>query len=336
MNMRSYFSRGLWFLIFFALFFYSCTEKRDPRIPDDSALDIPELEIKRYGKTLFNIPVSNLKEGLAGIQDDYRFFLNGDLEDSLNILRIRQFVTDPFLKQIASAVNEKYPDLESLEDSMALMLAHYHHHFPDAKIPVVYTYISGLHYEQPVRLADSVLIIGLDMFLGEDSDFYPQVGMPVFLAARCTPKHILPACAAELSYLYNAASNEEDLISQMVVQGKRLYFESLLMPWKDKGTLLNYTSGQYAWCKTNEVELWAFLVDNELIFSNELTIINKLMQDGPFTNSFGKESAPRLGDFVGMRIIESYMQRHPDVTLRQLMRDQDAHAIFNKAAYKPR
>jgi hypothetical protein len=292
--------------------------------------------VHRYGNALFSIPLDSFAERLAEIQDEFRFFLDGDIEDSLNILRLKQFVSDPFIREIAAEVGKKYETLDGLADSLSMMMAHYKHHFPEAEIPKVYTYISGLHYENPVQYFDEALIIGLDMYLGPEAPYYAHIGMPRFFAERCSPSHILPHSALEISRSHNAEPEKEDFISKMFFDGKQTYFAGMLLPGVAENLLLNYSPAQYQWCLENEKKLWAFLVSNEYLYSTDQALINRFRQDGPFTHAFGSESPPRLATFTGWRMVSSYMKNNPNVSLPDLMQETDAHRVFRESAYKPR
>jgi hypothetical protein len=336
MSIRSSTFRSLWFLVFFILFLFACAPEKDPRIPDEGSLEVVKIPIHRYGKALFSIPLDTFEAGLREIQDEYRFFLDGDLNDTLNVLRLKQFVSDPLLREIAAECQHRYPSLANLEDSLSLMFAHYRHHYPEAMRPDVFTYISGLHYENPVQYFGEVMIIGLDMYLGPEAPWYGQIGMPQFFAARCTPSHILPHCALEIARSHNAEPEKEDFLSKMFYDGKRTFFAGMLLPGVAENLLLNYSPAQYQWCLENEKKLWAFLVSNEYLYSTDQALINRFRQDGPFTHAFGSESPPRLATFAGWRMLSSYMQNNPEVSLQDLMQETDAHRVFRESGYKPR
>ncbi|MBE0640495.1 MAG: hypothetical protein IH599_00570 [Bacteroidales bacterium] len=313
------------------LFSQGCIPDRNKSV--DGAAPV---KIFDYGKSLFAISPDSLMDGLKELRGDYAFFLQGDIDDTLAMLRMRDFVSDPFIRSVAADYSSKFRDLGGLEDSLGLMFAHYLHHYPEKKIPKVFAYVSGLHYEQPVEWFDSVMILGLDMFLGEGSPFYAQVGMPAFMAHRCTPAHILPYCAEVLANNHLPLYQGEDLISAMVHEGKRLYFMQMMLPGTPDHLLVKYTEPQMEWCRKNEEQLWAFLVDNELLYSTDLGARKRMMQDGPFTTAFGTGSAPRPGFWVGWMIVRSYMAKHPDTSLKTLMETKDHRTLFQNSGYRPR
>jgi uncharacterized protein YjaZ len=54
--------------------------------------------------------------------------------------------------------------------------------------------------------------------------------------------------------------------------------------------------------------LWKYLVDEKLLFKiDELTTKN-LLGDGPFTPGLPEKGPDRLGQFIGLRIIEKFME----------------------------
>ena len=66
--------------------------------------------------------------------------------------------------------------------------------------------------------------------------------------------------------------------------------------------------------------------------------IQKYLTDAPFTPGLGdhNESAPKLGIWIGWQIVKKYMDKNPDVTLQQLMKETDAQKILHASRYKPK
>lgn len=297
----------------------------------------PEVEIQHYGKALFALDTSRLQEELLVLQPRFRFFLDADLTDPYNLKQMQDFILDPFLRDVAKSVDEVYPEFQQLEKGFSNLFAQYQIYFPEKKIPQVYTYISGLHYEAPVNLADSIMLIAIDLFLGEDASFYKRIGMPRFVAQRCTPDHVLPLSAAVLvSSATPSKMKEDDLISLMLTQGRLLYLASLLLPGTPDNLVVGFSPEQYAWCLQNEEKVWAFLVNKDLLFSQDPMVVGKFMRDGPFTISFPEESPARLGWWVGWRIVQAYMKKNPETSPASLLEITDGHAFLQASAYRPR
>ena len=67
-------------------------------------------------------------------------------------------------------ISGKYNDISDIETSLEQGFKHYLYYFPDKPVPKIATYISGFNYA--IITTDSILGIGLDMYLGSNSNFY--------------------------------------------------------------------------------------------------------------------------------------------------------------------
>jgi hypothetical protein len=121
----------------------------------------------------------------------------------------------------------------------------------------------------------------------------------------------------------------------MIQRGKILFFAETLLPGLDEDYNIGFTREQIRWCVNNEGKLWAFFLNNKLLYTTDNNIINKFMGDGPFTTAFSNESPARIGEWFGWQIVHSYMANN-NVTLPSLMSDNNSQQILNKSKYKPR
>lgn len=327
------FFKKTWIIIFLLGVVITCTNKRDKA--DVSGVQIDSIKIKRYGKDLFAVDPGNVGNGLNALYDDYSFFLGEDYRDTLNIIRIRNYIIDPLLKQLFYATMEKYPDLTDVEIHLTEAFRHIKYYFPETTVPDVYTYISGIDVMQPVIFFDSVMIIGLDCYLGKDFEEYKNAGIPVYRASRMEEEYIVPDCIkAWASYHYLPEHPGNQLLDQIIAEGKILYLLDILLPEVPDHIKIGFSQEQIQWCEDNEPNLWAFLLENEMLFSSDLQKTQKLLQDGPFTSFFSKESPARTGIWMGWQIVRSYMDKN-DITPEQLMEIGDARDILSGSGYKP-
>jgi uncharacterized protein YjaZ len=127
----------------------------------------------------------------------------------------------------------------------------------------------------------------------------------------------------------------DELVEHMIYQGKMIYSTQQFLPNKSEANLLSYSESELEWCSNNEEKIWSHFIDKKLFFSkdfnNQLVYIN----DGPFTKGFPPEAPARIGVWLGFQLVKSYMNKYKDVTLPELMQEQDAHKIFNSSGYKP-
>jgi hypothetical protein len=58
------------------------------------------------------------------------------------------------------------------------------------------------------------------------------------------------------------------------------------------------------------------------------------MNDGPFTNGFPRESPGHIGEWIGHRMVQAYLNEHPEVSFAELLAMDDPKVILQ--SYKPR
>jgi len=323
-------------LLFLVIVSQGCRFSSDPLKIDVSEVRLEPIVIHRYDKDLFDIPPDRLKAGLEKLTPRYRFFLDTDLSDTITLREMQSYLTNFRTREFAEVTAAQFTNLRFLEDELTDAFRHLRWYFPEARIPRVYTYISGGDYEFPVRLADSVLLIALDTYLGEGFTPYAADGLPLYRIQRMTAGFILPGCMKALSTAYFPANYPgNNLLDQMIEAGKRIYFIDAMIPDYPDRFKLDYSDSQLEWAKQNESHVWAAIIENELLYSTRNNTIRTFLADGPFTADFSMESPPRLGEFIGWQIVKSYMKHHREVSLPQLMQQADAQKILSKSGYKP-
>jgi hypothetical protein len=71
------------------------------------------------------------------------------------------------------------------------------------------------------------------------------------------------------------------------------------------------------------------------LYENNLKTIQELTSDGPFTGAISKDCPPRIAMWMGWQIIKSYLKNNKDVSLNELMAENDVQKILNKSKYRP-
>jgi hypothetical protein len=298
--------------------------------------EIYPVKIKAYGEDLFALDPMHPEPGLDSLLDKYHFFL-GNAIDTMSLLQLRDFIMDPLNRQLAEDCRKKYHDAPFLAEELGDLFSSCSKQIAGFRQPEVYTYVSGLLYESPVQYLDSVMIIGLDMFLGFDYPAYRAVGLPVYLTRRMESENILPECARQIaSSLIPAQTELKILLDHMILHGKVLYALDVLLPGTADSLKIGYTAGQLGWCMENEEELWRLLIDQELLFSPDPLVIRKFIQDGPFTAGMPEGAPAMLGKWIGWQIVRSYVNKNRDVTLEQLFDATDSQIILSESGYKPK
>ena len=98
---------------------------------------------------------------------------------------------------------------------------------------------------------------------------------------------------------------------------------------------MGFTSEQMKWCQNNEKQMWTHLVEEKLLFSSDPLNIRKLIEDAPHTTFYTPESPGRAAVWQGMQIVRAFADRHPKLTLHQLMSQRNYQEILRKSRYNP-
>ena len=114
-----------------------------------------------------------------------------------------------------------------------------------------------------------------------------------------------------------------------------MFLMSETMPKISLERLLRYSSTDLSWCENSEVSIWAFLIENDLLFSTRQKDYRSYLYHAPFSKGMPQESPSRIAYYLGYKIINSFMQNNREVTLDELMNYTDYNSILNKSKYKP-
>ena len=332
------------YLIFLCvLTFFSC--KRDNR-PDVSDINL-DIKIKRFDRELFSGKDKDLaktdlqlKKKYPVFYDDYVHRMVGDENYSgaeiLSTLYKDQAYTD--LNQEADSV---FKNMQPIEKDLTQAFKYIKYYYPKIKVPQFISFVSGFAVQTPI--GDDYMGIGLDMFLGEGSKFYKAIAksVPLYLSRRFTPDYVVPRVteAYAREELFPQRDENRSLLAKMVENGKILYFMDQVLDVQLTDTVkIGYTSKQLIWCQTYEGAIWAYFVENNLLFETDFQKIQMYVSEAPFTPGIGEknESAPKLGIWIGWQMVKKYMKEHPEVTLQELMAEQDAQKILSASKYKPK
>ena len=303
---------------------------------DLTGIEQPDVDIKRYEKAMFAIPEDSFIQELETYRQAFPLFISGDLTDTLALLNLKSFFADPYMIELNDMVQIQFKDLSIVEDELANAMQHYYYYFDSPSSFSYYSYISGLDIQYPVKIIDSNIVIGLDLYLGAKSKVYTLSGYPKYKSQWLKPEAIVPDVMSELvRSMIPEKDRSSSLLQQMIYDGKRLYFIQAMMPHISDSLLMHYSSSQMEWCLKNEANLWSLMVENQYLFKNDVQIQKKFMDDAPFTSIFSTEAPARLGQFIGWRLVSAFMAKS-EYSLPELLAEEDVQLILKGSKYKPK
>ena len=316
----------------------SCQEKEAAyKAKLDIKTEPYNLEFDRYEDMLFNIDTADFQQELLKIQDRYRVFLSGNLNNPDALRYLKDFAIDPYSISLYQKVKTAFPDLKEIEPMMEDVFAHFHHYYPEIELPKkVFTCVTGINIEvPPVQIINNQMVISLDWYLNGD-EVYDQIGMPKYIQVRTNVATLAKNVAEQLyiHYLYEWRKQGQ-VVGEMVFFGRRDFFVEALCPALPDSVLLGYSSAQWRWSVDNEGQVWADIVGGKRLYDASRDAYMMFFGDGPFTQAYSNDSPSRLGEFFGLNIIRTYASNH-DFDLPQLMQRKDLQNIFLDSGYKPK
>ena len=325
-------------LLAICLVMVSCQEKEPAyKAKLDMKTEPYDLEFDRYEEVLFNLDTANFQQELLKIQDRYRVFLSGDLNDLDAVKYLKDFAIDPYSNNLYDKVKVAFPDLKKVEPIVENVFSHFHFYYPDIELPKkAYTCVTGVNYDEPpVQIIDDKLVISLDWYLDGD-EVYDQIGMPKYMQVRTNAATLAKDVANRLylNYIYDWRKQGQ-IVDEMVYYGRLNYFIEAMCPSIADSVLLGYSSKQWRWAVENEGQVWADIVGGKRLYDAGLDAYMMYFGDGPFTQAYSNDAPSRLGEFFGLNIVRAYASNN-DFDLVALMNRKDLQNIFQDSGYKPK
>jgi hypothetical protein len=184
---------------------------------------------------------------------------------------------------------------------------------------------------------DKTLAVSLERYLGSGSLFYTMLQYPRYKTMRMRRDNLLcDAVYGWLESLFKPNEDKNDMLAAIVHEGKVMYLEDALLPDAADTLKMGYSAKQLNWCKDNEFNMWAYIIQQKILYSTDQSEITKFTNDGPFTAGFNRDFSPaRTGNWLGWQLVRAYMKNNPSVTLAQLMAEKNADFILQRSGYKP-
>lgn len=276
-----------------------------------------------------------------GFITDWMFGGNDSVAtDSLIGDAMSQFAGDPHGVVLLDTIHEVLGGFD-LKAAVEPPLKRYKFYFPNRPTPQVVGYVDGYPRTaqaglDQVFISPNYLGIGLHYFMGPDFQYYP-IDLPRYIRRRCTPEHIPALVAHKIADVIIPEpdlSQNPVLVDYVICEGIKLYLvDKLLGPEVNDTLKLFYDATQIDWANLYEGRIYKDLVVD--LYSADAELQRRYVDDSPFTSQLNRSSAPRLGQFIGWRIVRAYMQKHPDTGLDALVEMRDYQKIFKDSGYRP-
>ncbi len=326
-----------------SLSFFSCGDDRlDVDISDVQV----NLKVHRFEKELFETDSNNFAAKWEELFQKYPVFTKSFIIDimdfgdpsrsELTLDAVKAFINHPSLRELYKVTQEKFDDFKPFEKDLELALKYFKYHFPEYPTPEVFTMISEFTYGHTYY--DSAVAVGLDFYLGSDFKYYPGLGFTGFLIRKMSPEYLVPnTINSWIISCFEPYYKEENCLDKMVFEGKVWYLMDACFPDMHDSLKFGLSADQLKWLKNNEYQIWAHFIEKKLLYEKDHLVYRNYFEDGPFTSAPGvpAESSPMIGKYLGYRIVQTYLENFPEITLLEFVKNTNSAAILNDSGYKP-
>jgi hypothetical protein len=277
--------------------------------------------------------------GLDQIAQQQR--LSPEQADSLLVMELGRVLADSNMLHLLDTVRMMFPYHYDFAARLTPALKRLVYHFPELELPQFRTHVSGYVPAQEMRQVDQILptphyfSLGLHYFMGPTFPYYSPT-LPGFIKQRFDPAYLEVMTMWEIAEGIVAPpppGQETMLVDDIIRVGIKQYFMRRMLPQHSDSICLRYSSAQMEWAQFYEERIYKELMDD--LFQSDFQAKREYLSDKPYTTSLSSESAPRLGEYLGWKIVAAYMDRQEEVTLAELCRSTDYQQIFRAAKYRP-
>jgi len=303
----------------------ACAEN-DRREEEISKLEV-DLQVERFDQRFSNATA----DSLPALKREFPFLFPRQYPDILWVEKMN----DTIQQELNEAVAAEFPDLEETEEELERLFQHIRYYFPNQTIPKVITLTSDVDYRNQVVWADSLLLIGLDTYLGMDHPLY--AGMQEYIRENLKKEQIVSDVAGAFAQTIVPRPTSRSFLMHMIYYGKILHLKDLLIPFKSDAQKIGYLPEDVDWAEANEDQIWRYFVERELLYSSDSELQTRFLFPAPFSKFYlelDAEAPPRLGQYIGWQIVKQYMEKN-DVSVEEMIRT-DAETIFKQSKYKPK
>lgn len=324
-------------IVLFALMVASCSKNRFEIDPDAVSLDV---KMERFDRDFNNMDTTRLSQSTLEMKQKYGEFFNRYMVNIIGVGRdtatmeqgIKAFLRDSMYKSVYAECQRQYSDISDIEDEVGLAMKYVKSYFPKKRIPRFGVHISG--FNQSVVATNGMLSSSIDCYLGADYAPYQDIAYE-YQISRMTRDNV--AMDLVYAYLLTEFGSDEDgtLLDNMIGRGKLLFLMKVMMPGRTEKDIMGYTDAQIQWCQNNEEQMWNYLIEHKRLYNTSHLVISKFVNPAPFTSEFPQDSPGQAVLWVGMRIVESYMNSNSNKTLEDLMNERSSQKILEESNYKP-
>ncbi|WBX74094.1 gliding motility lipoprotein GldB [Tenacibaculum pacificus] len=238
-------------------------------------------------------------------------------------------------RELYNETQKVFSDINGLTTDLNSFFKYLKYYNPKSKTPRVITMLTNIDYENRIVFADSLLLISLDAYLGEKHPFYNDY--PAYIKQNNEKEQIIVDVAKTILNAHKFSKKPRNFVEKMIYKGKKMYVLDAYLPTVSDSLKIGYSADKMRWAESNEAQIWKYFIEKNMLYSTHKELDVRFLDIAPFSKFYMEEdsqSPGRIGEFIGWKIVRSYMQKN-DVSLQELLQKNEEE-IFRKSNYKPK
>ena len=315
----------IWFICLLISTFYGCREV--DRVAEDIAKIEVVLDVARFDREFAEAGPADI----ARLKKKYPYLFPASYADSIWVAKVE----DTLQIEISNEVKKAFPDFGDEEVELRSLFRHIKYYYPQFSLPKIVTVTSDVDYNNRVILADTLLLVGLDNYLGPSHKFYKVI--PKYMADDLDKKFLVRDVASAFVKKIVPAPTDRTFLSWMVYYGKELYLKEKLMPLVADDVNIGYAPKQLDWATANEEPVWRYFIEKGVLYDTDSKLGPRFLDPAPFSKfqlELDNESPDMIGRFIGWQIVRAFMENNTEDLHAMLALSEEE--IFKRSQYKPR
>ena len=304
-----------------------CSCNRNDKLADEVAKINVDVKVNRFDREFAEAKPTDI----PSLKEKYPYLFPANYPDSIWAAKLQ----DTLQLEVMDEVGKSFPDFVSEKEDMEWLFRYIKYYFPNYKIPRVVTVTSEVDYNNRIILTDSLLLVGLDNYLGSSHKFYQ--GISRYIANDLDKQYLTRDMASAFAKTVVAPPRDRTFLSQLVYYGKELYLMQQLMPQKNDAVIIGYAPDDLEWANVNEEQIWRYFIERELLYSTNSKLGPRFLDPAPFSKfelELDNESPGKIGRYIGWQIVKSFMENN-NITLQEMLTLPEEE-LFKRSGYKPR
>lgn len=298
----------------------------------------------RYEQAMASVDTNNLQSGLDTLFKEHPEFTNiyfyrviNDYYEpdtsAVNIYNIYRH--SHIIKSLQDTIALVFSDVSAYEKLYADAFARMKKVLPNVTTPKIYTCLTELS-TAAFLVTDDIMGVSLEMYLGSGSTYYDLDTWPRFVQRSMNKDNVIPNLLK--NYIRNTqlpAVEPKTMLDHMLAQGKELYVLKHLLPSTMDTLLFDFSDQQLEFCQANEKQIWSFMLDQKLVYDTNYKNIQRYVMPAPTSPGMPEDAPGRAAIYIGFKIVETFMNRYPETTMKNLLENTNSQQILDAARYKP-